>query len=157
MRDEGLSRIVKTVACIMAVPIITFGAYIIIHAHLTPGGGFPGGAIIATAVALFLVAFGGEAVLKSLHPASFSLLESVGLIFFITLAFLGLHHTFFHNLLANSGGLFGMSVPFGSNPGCLNTGGVIPVMNLAVGLEVLSALSLIVLMMFTGSMEEGND
>jgi len=152
--SEGMSKIVKTVACIMAVPIITFGLYVIVHGHLTPGGGFPGGAIIATAVALLLVAFGGEVVLKNLHTASFSLLEGVGLILFITMALQGLSSTFFHNFLANSGGLFGSHVPFGPNLGCLNTGGVIPVMNLAVGLEVSAALSLIVLLMFTGSTED---
>lgn len=154
---DGMSRIVKTVACIVSVPAITFGIYVMMHGHLTPGGGFPGGAVMATIVALFLVAFGGEIVLKSLHTASFSLLEGFGLILFITVAFLGISSTFFHNFLANSGGVFGSPVPFGSNPGHINTGGLIPVMNLAVGLEVSAALSLIVLLMFAGSMEDEDD
>ncbi len=36
--------------------IILFGAYIFVHGHLTPGGGFPGGTIIAAAALLLYLA-----------------------------------------------------------------------------------------------------
>jgi len=39
----------------------------------------------------------------------------------------------------------------GVNPGDMNTGGVIPLMNIAVGLEVLSAFGVIVLTMARGA------
>ncbi|HKK82790.1 MAG TPA: sodium:proton antiporter, partial [Atribacterota bacterium] len=59
--------------------------------------------------------------------------------------------TFFYNFMANSGGLFGNSAIIGINPGDLNTGGIIPIMNIAVGLEVLAALGVIILTMSVGS------
>jgi len=151
MKDEyNASIIVKNIAYILAAPIVVFGLYVILHGHLTPGGGFPGGAILATLIALFLVSFGQKGA-KDLRRSSFSVLETLGLVAFATLAFLGISATFFRNFMANSGQLFGRVVPFGPNPGYLNTGGTIPLMNLAVGLEVFSALSLIILIIFTNS------
>ncbi len=130
-----MSKIVKTITCLVSLPIIVFGLYIISHGHLTPGGGFAGGAIIATLVALLAVAFE-----KRLSQQLFSLAESLGLLLFIILGFFGLSSSFFHNFLAKA-------VSFGPNPGSINSGGVIPLMNLAVGIEVFGALSLIILLM----------
>ena len=45
---EG-SLILKTGSKILYPLILLFGVYIFVHGHLTPGGGFPGGAVIATA------------------------------------------------------------------------------------------------------------
>ncbi|HDD72588.1 MAG TPA: sodium:proton antiporter [Candidatus Aenigmarchaeota archaeon] len=148
-----MSVIVKTVACILTVPAYIFGLYIVIRGHLTPGGGFAGGAILATLIAMLLVSFGRN-LERGFRKESLSVLEILGMSLFITLAFFGLSFTFFHNILANSGGLFGMSVEFGPNSGYLNTGGLIPVMNIAVGIEVFSALSMIILLMLTGMKEE---
>lgn len=150
------SIIVRNITRITAIPIIVFGFYVILHGHLTPGGGFPGGAIVATLIALILVSFRREEV-KGLHWEPFSILESLGLVAFAMLALIGIPNTFFHNFMANSNQLFGMAVPFGPNPGYLSTGGVIPLMNMAVGLEVFSALSLIVLVIFTHSKDDKND
>lgn len=147
-----MSKIVRTIACILIVPGIMFGLYVIMHGHLTPGGGFQGGAVIATISALFIIAY-GERIKGILDRDILSLAEGLGLLAFISLAFLGLSATFFHNFLVNEGAIFGDSVS-GINPGYLNTGGVIPLMNLAVGLEVFSALSLIVLVMYLSSKKE---
>ena len=143
-----MSKIVKTITCFVSLPIIVFGLYIISHGHLTPGGGFAGGAIIATLVALLAVAFGKEITDKGLSKQLFSFFESLGLLAFIILGFFGLSFTFFYNFLANSGEIFGRTILFGSNPGYINSGGVIFLMNLAIGIEVFSALSLIILLMY---------
>ena len=140
-----MSKIVKTVSLIILNPIIIFGLYIIFHGHLTPGGGFQGGAIIASAVALIIVVFKNRI---RLAKGLFALFESLGLVFFIILAFLGVfRNTFFYNYLANSAKFLGGTVHFGINSGYLNSGGIIPLMNLAVGIEVASALSLVIILM----------
>ena len=46
----GMTLIVKTVARIVAGFILLFGIYIVIHGHVSPGGGFAGGIIIAILV-----------------------------------------------------------------------------------------------------------
>jgi len=146
-----MSKIVRTVANFVYGFIIIFGFYIIVHGHLTPGGGFQGGAVAASAFALALVSYGQKNSQKFLKKDIFSLFESLGLTLFIVLAFSGLGITFFYNFLANSGNWFGNATVIGVNPGDMNTGGLIPLMNIAVGLEVLSALGVILLIMAKGA------
>jgi len=144
---KQMSKIVRTITNLIYGFIIIFGFYVILHGHLTPGGGFQGGAIVASAFALLLISYGGLNTEKLLKKDFLSILESGGLTMFVGIAFLGLGITFFYNFLANSGGWFGNTTVIGINPGDMNTGGVIPLMNIAVGLEVLSALGVIVLVM----------
>ncbi len=144
---KEMSRIVKTVTNFVYGFIIIFGFYIIAHGHLTPGGGFQGGAVVGAAFALLLVSYGSLNSKKFLKKDILSLFESFGLILFIVLGFSGLGITFFYNFLANSGYWFGNAAVIGVNPGDMNTGGVIPLMNIAIGLEVLSAFGVIVLTM----------
>lgn len=143
----GMSKIVKVISKITYIFILTFGLYIILHGHLTPGGGFQGGAIIASAFALLLVAYGKRNILLFLNKNKLPLLESIAALTFLLLALLGLGSTFFYNELANSGGLFGNSLDYGSNSGNINTSGLIPLMNLSVGLKVLAGIGSLVIIM----------
>ncbi|MBN1896234.1 MAG: sodium:proton antiporter [Candidatus Aenigmarchaeota archaeon] len=147
--NEGMSAIVKTMSVLLIMPMTIFGMYVIIHGHLTPGGGFPGGAVMATMMAMLFVAFGAEKSKKFLGKGSLSTIESLGLLAFAAVAFIGIQATFFSNFLANSASYFGMSISYGPNPGYLNSGGVLPLMNLAVGIEVFAAITAIVLVMLT--------
>lgn len=148
---KEMSRIVRTITNLLYGFIMVYGFYVIVHGHLTPGGGFQGGAIVASAFALLLVTYGKQGAEHYLHGDIFSIIESTGLVLFIAFAFFGLGITFFYNFMANSGGLFGNTAVIGVNPGDLNTGGTIPIMNMAVGLEVLAALGVIILTMAAGS------
>jgi|LSQX01.1.fsa_nt_gb multicomponent Na+:H+ antiporter subunit B len=143
----GMSRIVRTMTTLIFGFILVYGFYVIAHGHISPGGGFQGGAIVASAFALLLVTYGTDQIQSYLSKDLLSILESTGLVLFITFAFLGLGATFFYNFISNSGGLFGSPATIGVNPGDLNTGGTIALMNMAVGLEVLAALGVIVLTM----------
>ena len=143
-RDTGLSSIVKTMACITAIPIATFGFYLAMHGHLTPGGGFAGGAVIATIMALLFVAF-GKGVIRSLRVGGFSVRRTMlddGIAVFGLIVLVSLLATFLHNPLTKSGWFPGAGIPYGPNPGNLLTGGIIQLMNLVVGLEVMVGLSL---------------
>ena len=57
---KGMSIIVKKVSQLVAPLIFMYGIYIILHGHLTPGGGFAGGAIISGAFILLVLSFGSE-------------------------------------------------------------------------------------------------
>lgn len=148
----NMSRIVRSTANIIFPFILVFGFYIIIHGHLTPGGGFQGGAVAATGFVLMLVAFSPEIIKKKFSANSMKYTEALGLLLFIVTAFvaIALGATFFFNWLANGGIIFGESVAFGANPGVLNTAGTIPLMNIAVGIEVIGAMGLIILHMLSG-------
>jgi len=146
----SLSKIVRTAAAVFIVPALAFGAYVVAHGHLTPGGGFQGGAIIATSIVLLLVAFGEKAFKLAVSKNFLSALENIALLGFIAIAFLGLQATFFKNFIAGQGGLFGEIVSFGVNSGNINTAGTIPLMNFFVGLEVACALTIIIIVMYSG-------
>ncbi len=141
-----MSKIVRTMASLLTLFILIYGLYIIMHGHLTPGGGFQGGAVFASGVALLIVAFGSANIHKSLKEHHLSIAESSGALIFIGLAFGGFATVFFYNFLVGSS-IFGHIPPSGSNPGDIWTAGVIPFMNLAVGLKVLAGLSAILLVM----------
>ncbi len=145
-----LSVVVRTICDIFAWFMGIFGIYIIIHGHLTPGGGFQGGAVVATMIAFLLVSHGGHKVIAFAKPGLYSALETSGLMLFICAGFFGITTTFFFNFLAGQGGFLGSTVPIGPNSGVLNSAGTISLMNMAVGLEVIGGLSLIILYMFKG-------
>jgi len=145
-----LSVVVRTVCDLFAWFMVVFGVYVIVHGHLTPGGGFQGGAVVATFVTLILVAYGGEKVLSWINTHMLDALETSGLLIFLGAGFLGISSAFFYNILANSGGFLGSSVPAGANSGVLNSSGTIALMNVAVGMEVVGGISLIIIFMFIG-------
>jgi len=126
--------------------VFVYGLYVILHGHLTPGGGFQGGGVFASGVALFIVAFGSAYVHQRLKEHHLSLLESSGVLIFIGLGFGGIATVFFYNFLVGSS-VFGNIPPTGANPGDIWTGGVIPLMNVGVGLKVIAGLSAILLVM----------
>jgi len=63
-KELGLSLIVRTVTRITTTLIVAVAISIALHGHLTPGGGFQGGATAAVAPLLILVAFSHYFLLK---------------------------------------------------------------------------------------------
>ncbi|MBN1595181.1 sodium:proton antiporter [candidate division FCPU426 bacterium] len=152
-----MSKIVSAAADFLYPFVMIFGFYIVLHGHLTPGGGFQGGAVIATGVALMFAAHRYRDIAPIFKKAIFNTCETVGLVLFIGLAFAGLFYgkSFMYNWLARIPGLFGEQVSYGVNPGSLDTGGIIPLLNIAVGLEVLGALSLVIYYLLTYVVQMG--
>lgn len=143
---KQMSPVVRTITKIAFAPILLFGMYIILHGHLTPGGGFQGGAIISTLFALYFVAFAAKKWKKNFLSA----LESSGLLIFIGTGLLGLvSGFFFFNFLGGEGSfLFGQKIdPANITSPPLLSSGTVAVMNIAVGIEVIAALTLIILTM----------
>jgi multicomponent Na+:H+ antiporter subunit B len=139
-----LSKIVRTVANQLIVFILIFGLYVIAHGHLTPGGGFQGGAVVVSGLVMLLVAFSSQDLKKSVRERVLSIMESTGALIFAILAIGGIGTAVFYNFLVGSP-VFGRIPPTGPNPGDLWTGGFIPLMNFAVGLKVIAGLSAVVL------------
>lgn len=122
------SEILKTAAKLL-VPIITMlGIYIFINGHLTPGGGFQGGAVIASAVILMLLAFPN----MEFSHSFFEYLESTSGVVFVALGALG--------ALMGAGFLDNTILPLGTF-GKLFSAGAIPVIYSFIGLKVGAELS----------------
>ena len=152
---EGLSPIVKVISSMLFPFIMIFSFYVIMHGHLTPGGGFQGGAIGASAVVLLIVAFGARHTERRAGEEKLSAFESIGGTVFVVVALFGfiMAATFMSNFLVGTS-VFGEIPPFGSNPGILNTGGILPILNFAVGMKVIGGLSAVVLAMALVSRED---
>ena len=123
------ASLILTAGNIFLFPLILlFGAYIFTHGHLTPGGGFQGGAVVASAFLLVYLSSPG----KRISESGASLTESVSGLVFVVIGLLGLTagtHYFLANFLPK---------------GDLNTlfsAGIIPVIYCAVGLKVGSELA----------------
>ena len=162
---NGMSKIVKTITSAVFPFVMIYGLYVIAHGHLTPGGGFQGGAVVASSLAMILVAYGSVWVVGRIKEKHLSVLESLGAIGFIGLGFLGIilvlfyssyEGNFFKNFLIGQN-----TIPIfneiGEGLANINTAGVIPLMNFAVGLKVIAGLFVIVLVMaYATRVKEGN-
>jgi len=151
-----MSKIVRTTAQFLTPAILLYGLYLIIHGHVTSGGGFQGGAVFASSAALLVVAFGSRHVASFLQEHRLVVISCCGAIMFIVLAFAGMGTTFFYNVFVGSP-LFGNVPAYGSNPEDIWTGGTVPLMNIAVALNVVAGLTAIVLAMAMASTNSGDD
>jgi multisubunit Na+/H+ antiporter MnhB subunit len=127
---HGMTPIVKTVARGMAGMIFLYGIYIVLHGHLTPGGGFAGGVVLSASFILVFLAKGAPQAVSEVKKWRSSVAESLGIFAFWTLAVIGLigGTFFFHNFLTNG------------KPFRLLSAGFIPLNNIAIGVEVGGAL-----------------
>lgn len=155
MKSEGLSPIVQTIAGILFPITLIFSFYVIMHGHLTPGGGFQGGAVGASAIIMLIVAFGAKKIHDMVSEEGISSFESIGALIFVLTAILGIFMatTFLSNFLVGKA-IFGEIPVWGSNPGVLNSGGILPLLNIAVGMKVIGGLSVVVLVMALATKEE---
>ena len=137
---KGPSIIVKTVARWVVAFIFLYGLYIVAFGHLTPGGGFAGGVILASAVVLEVLAWGKESALAGFPFRLAKRFDSAGALLFLALALLGL-------LFANS---FFANVIQRVEPGQplrLFNGGIIPLANIAIALKVCASLFLVMVVL----------
>jgi multicomponent Na+:H+ antiporter subunit B len=134
-RNPGMGMIVQTVARWLKGLILLFGIYIVLYGHITPGGGFGGGVIIASAFILVTLAAGEATGLGLFGKPAASRLDSVGLLAFLILAWLGtwFGSHFFENFLTTPA-----AAQF-----TLQSGGTMLLNNIALGLKVASALFLV--------------
>ena len=98
---NGMSSIVKSITRLVTGFITIFGIYIILYGHVTPGGGFAGGVILACAFILLTLAFGKGFSLGIMSRKEASTWDSIGAALFLLFAVLGLVFTqmFFQNFI----------------------------------------------------------
>lgn len=146
--DSGMTEIVKTITSLIEGAIIVFGINIILYGHLSPGGGFAGGLILAFFFVLYFMAFGKKEALARLSLNSVHILDSLGAITFlcIGLSAMLLGKNFLYNYLGTK------SVQTFS----FLSGGIIPIENIAIGIKVGASIFLVfaVLSIFRISEEE---
>lgn len=131
----------------LVIPItLILGAYIILHGHLSPGGGFQGGVILAGAISIYFISFGSEKVLKTFHLNRLKVSEDIGGIAFLLIASLGIIY----------GAAFFGNVIWKGTLGKLFSSGTIFLMNFAVGYKVLAGIGVLILIMI-GTLKDDKD
>lgn len=118
--------ILKASAAILVPVIIIFGIYIILNGHLSPGGGFSGGAIIGAGLILYLTAFGFEKANRMFTEKTYKAVCFVALTFYCLAKsysfFTGANHLDSH-------------IPLGKAGHILSSGLILP-LNICVGMVV---------------------
>lgn len=125
------SEILISASQVLTPIIIMVGIYIFINGHLTPGGGFQGGAVIASAVLLMLMT---NPKLNISHKI-ISTIEAISGFAFVLIGVIG--------ILAGGGFLDNRIMDLGTF-GTLLSAGTIPLIYIFVGLKVGAELSNIV-------------
>ncbi len=80
--DGTRDVIVETIVRLIIPPIQLFGLYVVMHGHLSPGGGFQGGVIVASTFLLFALVFGLKNIEKRFKELHRTLLDSFGVAFY---------------------------------------------------------------------------
>ena len=127
------SKIIKTIAQKLFPFIVLFGFYLISHGHLSPGGGFQGGVVLATAIILLALSHSIEQTEKKFKSRWLNMLEKLGILTLIFLGFLGIF--FGYSFLGNF-------LPLGE-PGQIASGGLMLLFNIAIGIKVAAGVSVI--------------
>jgi len=121
------SSLVRTGAKILFPLMLVLGLYVFIHGHLTPGGGFQGGAIIATGFLLMLITYKR---FNTNHNVMVWL-ESIAGLAFVGIGLFGLFR--YGSFLQNTG--------WTGNLNDLVSGGLIPLIYIFIGIKVGTELT----------------
>ena len=124
-----MTLIVKTITRLVLGFIVVFSVSTVLYGHITPGGGFAGGVMLACAFILLVLSFGGNAALDIITEKGLTEWDSVGSFGFLDIALLG----FF-------GGIFFLDIIPKGTPLRLISGGTIMWSNIAIGIKVSAGL-----------------
>jgi multicomponent Na+:H+ antiporter subunit B len=132
-RDVAPSDAMRLWLLLMVAPKVVFGIYIIIHGQLTPGGGFQGGLILATSALIIYLGEGFGTFKKVVSHPVVETTEAIGAAAFVIIGMLAWiwGQPFLTNI-----------VPLGKSHE-LTSGGMIPLISGAIGLEVAAGFVLL--------------
>ncbi len=119
-------KILQLSARILVPVIILYGIYVILNGHLSPGGGFSGGAIIGAGLILYVNAFGFEKAKRIMNRKNYAVISVVPLLFYA----LAKGYSFFTGANHLESG-----IPKGT-PGNILSAGLILPLNICVGIVV---------------------
>ncbi|MFS4096943.1 MnhB domain-containing protein [Streptomyces sp. AF1A] len=126
-----VARPVRRYALVVLPVALVTGLYVIAHGQLSPGGGFQGGVVAATALHLLYLGADYRALERVRPIAVFEISDAVLVCAYLVLGLAG--------VLAGTAFLANTLMPYGTF-NTLSSGGAVPLLNAAVGMEVASAV-----------------
>jgi energy-converting hydrogenase B subunit I len=142
-----MSTILKIFVFPAAMIIMCLGALTILGGHITPGGGFQGGAMIAAGFIFCLIVYGLKESPFKLSHDFLAAVESVGALGFVFLGLVGLIFSgfFLYNVGVDLYSYVPASIQSAFNYPDPTSAGIIPYLNFVVGLKVMVGLSAVVI------------
>ncbi len=129
------SDAVRISALVYTGPVLVIGWFLTTHAQTSPSGGFQGGVVMASAVALVYLA-GQYIVLERLSPVELTeTVEALGAGGFVLVGV---------GVLAAGAAYLADILPLGSPAGAVDASGTIALISFLVGVEVVAAFVLVV-------------
>ena len=127
---------------------IVYRFYIILHGHLSPGGGFQGGVLMVAIVVLLYFGHGYETTVRAINPHFLHGAEGFMSVLYVAAAMLGIAYlgNFCQNVFYNIG-----------NIGDLFSSGTIFIMDTIVGFKVLTGVGVLAITMLGLLMVKGTD
>ncbi|MBL1104001.1 sodium:proton antiporter [Streptomyces sp. 5-8] len=126
-----VARPVRRYALLVLPVALVTGLYVVAHGQLSPGGGFQGGVVAATA--LHLLYLGADyGALERVRPLGvYETSDAVAVCAYLVLGLA--------SVLAGTAFLANTLLPYGTF-NTLSSGGTVPLLNAAIGMEVASAV-----------------
>ncbi len=124
--DTTKDVVLKSVAFVLVPCLFLFGVYVLLNGHLSPGGGFSGGAILGAALILYSMAFGFDAIERFMNAKTIKVITCCSLGFYV----LAKSYSFYtgandlHSIISTG------------TPGAILSAGLILPLNIAVGFVV---------------------
>ena len=141
--EEPRQNVILRTTSVLLIPLILlFGSYVVIHGHLSPGGGFSGGAILGAGLILYANAYGTKRARKFINFKVISRIISGSLLFYA----LAKGYSFFVG--ANQ---LPSVIPLGT-PGNILSAGLIFPLNISVGLVVACTVYAIYILFSKGEL-----
>ncbi|MYQ94027.1 sodium:proton antiporter [Streptomyces sp. SID4946] len=130
-RPAQVARPVRRYALLVVPVALVCGLYIVAHGQLSPGGGFQGGVVAATALHLLYLGADYRALERVRPLGAFEATDALSVCAYLVLGLAG--------VLAGTAFLANTLLPYGTF-NTLSSGGFVPLLNAAVGMEVASAV-----------------
>ena len=129
------SELVDVISRKLVPFILLFGCYLISHGHLSPDGGFQGGAVLAAGITLLCLSRGVRDTRRTFPLRRVSLTESVAFLVILAMGAIGL-------VLGRR--FLGNFLPLGE-PGRIPSALFIFLLNLLIGLKVGAGITVVLL------------
>lgn len=142
IQGQKTSELLITGTHLLVPFMFLFGIYIFVNGHLTPGGGFQGGAVIASGMALMILS--GRK--NKINAKVLAVVESFSGIFYVVIGILG--------IVLAGGFLDNRILPLG-NFGSLFSAGALPVIYVFIGLKVGTEIASILLKIHSEADNDG--
>ena len=118
--------ILRVIVMIIVPFLMVYGLYVLFNGHLSPGGGFSGGAVLGAGLSLYAAAFGVDKVRKIFSLNTYTICSGCALLFYALVK----GYSFIMGANGNKPGF-----PLGT-PGNLLSSGLILPLNVCVGVLV---------------------